>query len=81
MTMIHPGLAFRTRAHAVLHYPATRMLLFLGAVILSVWLADRVSHSPLVTTGAAAASLSLSKGLERLAEVLCDCVCDRLFPQ
>lgn len=77
----HARAQWRAKVYRIVHHPVTRIALFLTAVIISVWMADRLAHSALLTTGAAASAPALARSCERGIEVLCDVVCDRLFPE
>ena len=75
-----PASIVRARVYRVIHHPVTRILMFVSMVTISVYIADKIANSHIVTGGAIASAPYTVKGLQRLCEVLCDCVCDRLFP-
>lgn len=72
-----PASIVRARAHRVIHHPMTRVILFIGMIALSIYLAQK---APVIASATAGASDTVVRALQRTCEVLCDCVCDRLFP-
>jgi hypothetical protein len=62
----------------IVRHPLSRTLLFVLAVVVSVWVGHLIrSHSQAIEAGAVSLGAVIARGLE----VLTDVICDRVFPE